>query len=186
MLMRKRSMTVRAARGLAAADGLREIDRKGGSIGLVPVWITVLFFALAGCSNLTGWHIPGTEKSALPTTRAYLVLENVETVPENLRMQGEIYVDDAFFGHTKRPTYYKFVGNALVVGSVQIEKEKTHTIRVEFPGYEPFEYTRYFGTLREYSISFRLKRIEAGPAVAWESETEAEQPEQKRWYQFWR
>ena len=77
MLMRKRSMRVRAARGLAAADGLREIDRKGGSIGLVPAWLTVLFFALAGCSNLTRWHIPGTEKSTLPTTKAYLVLENV-------------------------------------------------------------------------------------------------------------
>ena len=93
-------------------------------------------------------------------------MENVETVPESLRTRGEIYVDDAFFGHTKRPTYYKFVGNALVVGSVQIEKEKTHEIRVEFPGYEPFEHTRYFGTLQEYSISFRLKRSRAAKAEA--------------------
>jgi hypothetical protein len=142
--------------------------------------------AVAGCSGLTGWRIPGTEVSALPTIKAYLVLENVDTLPENLQSEGEIYVDDAFFGHTSRPAFNKFVGNELVVGSMQIEKEKMHTIRVEYPGYEPFEHTRYFGALSEYSISFRLKRLEAGPAVAWETETEAEPPRKKRWFEFWK
>jgi hypothetical protein len=140
----------------------------------------------AACSNLTGWRIPGTEKSAVPTTTTYLVLENVETLPEDLRSQGEIYVDDAFFGRTTRPTYYRFVGNALVVGKVHIEKEKIHTIRVEFPGYEPFENTRYFGTLPEYSLSFRLKQVAAEPAVAWEAEEEVVPEKEKIWYEFWR
>ena len=141
--------------------------------------------ALSGCSGLTGWRIPGTEKSALPTTKTYLVLENIETIPDNLRTKGEIYVDDAFFGRTSRPDYYKFVGNDLVVGMMRIEKEKTHTIRVEYPGYEPFEHTRFFGALSEYSISFRLKRLDAGPASSWEKETLAEEPEESRWYEFW-
>jgi hypothetical protein len=105
----------------------------GGRTALMLAVVCLSIFSLAGCSNLTGWRIPGTEKSELPTTKVYLVLENVETLPEELRTQGEIYVDDAFFGHTSRPTYYRFVGNALVVGTVQIEKEKTHTVRVTFP-----------------------------------------------------
>ena len=155
--------------------------------------LLIMALALSGCSGLTGWRIPGTEKSAVPTTKTYLVLENVETIPENLRARGEIYVDDAFFGRTSRPEYSRFVGNDLVVGSMRIEKEKTHTIRVEYPGYESFEHTRFFGALAEYSISFRLKRLEAGPATAWERETLTEQPgksldeepEESRWYEFW-
>ena len=148
--------------------------------------LLVVVLAVSGCSGLTGWRVPGTEVSALPTTKTYLVLENVETMPENLRVQGEIYVDDAFFGRTSRPVFNKFVGNELVVGSMRIEKEKMHTIRVEYPGYEPFEHTRYFGALSEYSISFRLKRLEAGPAVVWETEIEAERPQGKKWYEVWK
>ncbi len=157
----------------------------GRRFGLMAGGLALALLALAGCSNLTGWTIPGTEKSALPTTKVYLVMENVETVPENLRVQGEIYVDDAYFGRTRRPTYYKFVGNSLVVGSVQIEKEKQHTIRVELPGYEPFEHRKHFGALAEYSISFRVKRLESEPAVVWETQTETEEPEEKKWYKFW-
>ncbi len=157
----------------------------GGRTALMPAVVCLSILLLAGCSNLTGWRIPGTEKSELPTTKVYLVLENVETFPEELRTQGEIYIDDAFFGHTSRPTYYRFVGNALVVGTVQIEKEKTHTVRVTFPGYEPFEHTRYFGTLSEYSLSFRLKQI-AGESATAAAEPEAKQAEEKKWYKFWR
>lgn len=158
----------------------------GGRTALMLAVVCLSIFSLAGCSNLTGWRIPGTEKSELPTTKVYLVLENVETLPEELRTQGEIYVDDAFFGHTSRPTYYRFVGNALVVGTMQIEKEKTHTVRVTFPGYETFEHTRYFGTLSEYSLSFRLKRLASEPATASAPEPEAKQAEEKKWYKFWR
>jgi hypothetical protein len=122
---------------------------------------------------MTGLRIPGTEKSAVPTTTVYLVLENVETVPERLRTMGEIFVDEAYFGNTSRPGYYRFVGNALVIGKVQIEKEKVHTILVEYPGYETFELTRYFGTLPEYSISFRLKRSPSEPSVFWDKEPES-------------
>ena len=178
----------------ASAPG-RLVDARGGSAVLgrwsqyrgAAVVLLVVVLAVSGCSGLTGWRVPGTEVSALPTTKTYLVLENVETMPENVRVQGEIYVDDAFFGRTSRPVYNKFVGNELVVGSMRIEKEKMHTIRVEYPGYEPFEHTRYFGALSEYSISFRLKRLEAGPAVVWETETEAEPPPpEKSWYEFWK
>ena len=140
------------------------------------VLLALIMLFSAACSNLTGWRIPGTEKSAVPATTVYLVLENVETIPEHLRTRGEIFVDDAFFGNTNRPDYYRFVGNALVVGKVQIEKEKMHTIKVWFPGYEPFEHTRYFGTLPEYSISFRLKRISTEPAAFWDKEGEAVTP----------
>lgn len=140
---------------------------------------------LTGCSNLTGWRIPGTEKAAGATTKVYLVLENVDVVPEEFRTQGEIFVDDAFFGNTSRPVYYPFVGNALVVGEVNIEKEKIHTVKVIFPGYEPFEATRYFGTLPEYSISFRLKQVPGAPAVATAPALD-EGVEEKEWYQFWR
>ncbi|UCD56833.1 MAG: hypothetical protein JSV16_13565 [Candidatus Hydrogenedentota bacterium] len=159
---------------------------------LILVALLFMLFASMGCSNLTGWQIPGTEKSAVPTTKVYLVLENVETVPEELRPQGEIYVDDAFFGNTSRPAYYRFVGNALVVGSVQIEKEKVHTVEVVFPGYEPFKHTRYFGTLPEYSISFRVKQFVAEPVLlplpeAEDKEKEkGEEAQDKKWYEFWR
>lgn len=123
-----------------------------------------LIFLLLGCSNLTGWRIPGTEKGAGATATVYLVLENVETIPEDVRSQGEIYVDSAFFGHTSRPAYYPFVGNELVVGTIQIQKEKTHTVAVKFPDYKPFEVTRYFGKLPEYSVTFSLQRdSDAGP-----------------------
>jgi hypothetical protein len=130
--------------------------------GVRVTGLVLIVCLMVACSNLTGLRIPGTEKSAIPATTVYLVLENVETIPEYLRTAGEIYVDDAFFGNTNQPGYYRFVGNELVVGKVQIEKEKIHTIRVAFPGYEPFEHTRYFGTLPEYSISFRLKRLPTG------------------------
>ena len=153
---------------------------------VVAATILILVPAVSGCSDLTGWRVPGTEVSALPTTKTYLVVENIETVPKNLRTEGEIYVDDAFFGRTSRPKYSKFVGNDLVVGMMRIEKERMHTLRVEYPGYEPFEHTRYFGALSEYSISFRLKRLEAGPAVVWEKETETERPAEKGWYEFWK
>jgi hypothetical protein len=148
---------------------------------------TALFVALAvsGCADLTGWRIPGTQVDGIPTTKTYLVLENIETIPVNLRTEGEIYVDDAFFGRTSRPIFNTFVGNSLVVGSMQIEKEKMHTLRVEYPGYEPFEHTRYFGALSEYSIAFRLKRLEAGPSVVWEKEKETQPVVQKRWYKPW-
>lgn len=185
MPRRKRSSKSQPSPYAATVARRSAIISGGRRSRLIPAGILLVLCALAGCSTLTGWDIPGTEKSALPTTKVYLVLENVETVPENLRTQGEIYVDDAFFGRTSRPSFYKFVGNDLVVGSVQIEKEKAHTIRVELPGYEPFEHTRHFGALPEYSIAFRLKRLEAGPAVVWESEAEAEQPEGAKWYEFW-
>jgi hypothetical protein len=119
----------------------------------------LLIGLLAGCSNLTGWRIPGTEKGAGATTTVYLVLENVGTMPEEVQSQGEVYVDSAFFGYTRHPFYSQFVGNDLVVGEVQVAKEKEHTILVEFPGYEPFEHKRYFGTLPEYAISFRLRQM---------------------------
>ncbi len=172
----------------AQADNSRELTAVFRNLrgGLTAIIVFLTLVLPAGCSNLTGWTISGTEKSALPTTKVYLVMENIETVPENLRTQGEIYVDAAYFGRTSRPTYYKFVGNGLVVGMVQIEKEKPHTLRVDLPGYEPFEHTRHFGALSEYSISFRMKRLEAEPAVAWEIETESERPEEKQWYEFWR
>ncbi|GAB4350641.1 MAG: hypothetical protein Kow0099_34330 [Candidatus Abyssubacteria bacterium] len=121
--------------------------------------LLVLIGTLAGCSNLTGWRIPGTEKGAGATTTVYLVLENVGTVPEEVQSQGEVFVDGAFFGYTRHPFYSQFVGNDLVVGEVQIAKEKEHTILVEFPGYEPFEHKRYFGTLPEYAVSFRVKPV---------------------------
>ncbi len=153
--------------------------------GFTAAAVLIVMLAVSGCADLTGWRIPGTEVSAIPTTKTYLVLENIETVPENLRDEGEIYVDDAYFGRTSRPTFNKFVGNELVVGTMQIEKEKMHTLRVEYPGYEPFEHTRYFGALSEYSISFRLIRLEAGPSVVWEKEKEAEPPVKQKWYKFW-
>ncbi|MBI5114929.1 hypothetical protein HZA56_00485 [Candidatus Poribacteria bacterium] len=143
--------------------------------------IILVFLLFTGCSNLTGWRIPGTEKGVGATTKVYLVLENVETMPEDIRTHGEIYVDDAFFGNTKRPTYYKFVGNALVVGEVQIEKDRIHTIKVVFPGYESFSQTRHFGTLAEYSVPFRLKRLPGELPVIPEP-----QPPEKRWYEFWK
>lgn len=130
--------------------------------------ISVLFalaVVLGGCSNLTGWRIPGTEKGAGATTTVYLVLENVETIPEELRTRGEIFVDDAFFGNTSRPEYYRFVGNELVVGTIKIQKEKIHTVRVDYPNYEPFEHTQFFGTLPEYSVSFRLKHQDTAQAA---------------------
>lgn len=139
----------------------------------VPIVFLFMALFLTACSNLTGLRIPGTEKSAAPTTAVYLVLENVETIPEHLRTEGEIYVDDAFFGCTSRPGYYRFVGNALVVGKIQIEKEKIHTIKVVFPGYEPFEHRRYFGTLPEYPLSFRLKRLPGEPVTVWDEEPES-------------
>jgi hypothetical protein len=102
-------------------------------------------------------------------------------MPEEIRTHGEIYVDDAFFGHTSRPTYYRFVGNALVVGEVQIEKDRIHAIKVVFPGYESFSQTRHFGTLAEYSVPFRLKRLPGELSVIPEA-----QPPEKRWYEFWK
>ncbi|MBI4830394.1 MAG: hypothetical protein HY801_02330 [Candidatus Lindowbacteria bacterium] len=146
----------------------------------------LLLLLFAGCSNLTGWRIPGTEKGAGATTKVYLVLENVETMPEEIRPQGEIYVDEAFFGHTSRPSYYKFVGNSFVVGEVQIEKDRVHTIEVVFPGYEPFSQTRHFGTLPEYSIAFRLKRLPGEPPVAAAPEPQAEKAAESPWYEFWK
>jgi hypothetical protein len=160
--------------------------QSGGSIGLILTTFLMFLLSAAGCSNLTGWNIPGTEKSAMPTTKVYLVLENVEAVPEEVRPAGEIYVDDAFFGYTSRPVFSKFVGNALVVGKIQIEKEKVHTVKVLYPDYEPFEHTRYFGTLQEYSISFRLKRLADEPVAPPPAEAEAEEEDQRKWYEFWR
>jgi hypothetical protein len=160
----------------------------GSNVGLKGrIAAAVLFVAVAapGCADLTGWRIPGTQVDGIPTTKTYLVLENIETIPVNLRTEGEIYVDDAFFGRTSRPVFNTFVGNSLVVGTMQIAKEKMHTLRVEYPGYEPFEHTRYFGALSEYSISFRLKRLEAGPSVVWEKEIKAEPPVEKEWYKPW-
>lgn len=188
MSRRKSGMEERVSLPGRPIDTRRESARRGWWSryrGAAAV-LSIVVLAISGCSGLTGWRIPGTEVSELPTTKAYLVLENVGTIPDNLQTQGEIYVDDAFFGRTSHPLYNKFVGNDLVIGAVRIEKEKMHTIRVEYPGYEPFEHTRYFGALAEYSISFRLRRVEAGPAVVWETETEAEQPQEKRWYQFWK
>lgn len=159
-----RAAAQHAARSVSCRDV--GIEKCKGS-GFVPLVFFLAVLSMTGCANLTGWHIPGTEKSAEPTTKVYLVLENVETIPEGLRTQGEIFVDDAYFGQTSRPAYSRFVGNALVVGTVQIEKEKLHTIRVVFPCYEQFEHTRYFGTLTEYSVSFRLKRLETtGDAIS--------------------
>ncbi len=153
-----------------AGENMRTTKRTVFRTTIVVFLFLALF--LTACSNMTGLRIPGTEKSAVPTTIVYLVLENVETIPEHLRTEGEIFVDDAFFGCTTRPVYNRFVGNALVVGKVQIEKEKIHTVQVVFPGYEPFEHRRYFGTLPEYSIPFRLKRIPGEPVTAWDEEPE--------------
>jgi len=158
--------------------------RFGRNVGLLAAILLLPLCSLMACANLTGWEIPGTEKSAIPTTTVYLVLENVETVPEEIMPQGEIFVDDAFFGHTNRPAFSKFVGNALVVGKIHTEKRKVHTIKVLYPGYEPFEHTRYFGTLPEYSISFRLKWLDGQPVMPAPPEPEAE--EGRKWYQFWR
>ena len=160
--------------------------QSGGSIGLIAALIFLASFSLAGCSSLTGWNIPGTEKSAIPTTKVYLVLENVETVAEEVRSQGEIYVDDAFFGHTSRPFFSKFVGNDLVVGTVQTEKQKVHNIEVVYPGYEAFEHERYFGALPEYSISFRLKRLPGEPVAAPPPEPQVEEEQEEKWYEFWK
>ena len=188
MFRYERSLRLLTAGWKGVADNLYRIGsaRQDRRFPTILAGLLLVIALQAACSNLTGWRIPGTEKSAVPTTTTYLVLENVETLPEDLRSQGEIYVDDAFFGRTTRPTYYRFVGNALVVGKVHIEKEKIHTIRVEFPGYEPFENTRYFGTLPEYSLSFRLKQVAAEPAVAWEAEEEVVPEKEKTWYEFWR
>jgi hypothetical protein len=143
---------IQASRKTAEGTGLRRFE-------LVPGLFLLALLMFSGCSNLTGWRIPGIEKSAGPTTTIYLICENAETIPEGIRSYGEIHVDGAFFGLTSNPKYYKYVGNALVVGKVRTEKEREHTVRVAMPGYEPFENTRYYGTLPEYSISFRLKRL---------------------------
>ena len=161
MLERLFSLKIR----VAATDSMIHVSRKGtgerGEIcfGFVPCLFLLVLLMFSGCSNLTGWRIPGIEKSAGPTTTIYLICENAETIPEGIRSYGEIHVDGAFFGLTSNPKYYKYVGNTLVVGKVRTEKEREHTIRVAMPGYEPFEHTRYYGTLPEYSISFRLKRL---------------------------
>jgi hypothetical protein len=141
---------------------------------LVPVLgFTVLL--LSSCSQLTGWRIPGTEKGAGATTTVYLVLENVEAVPEQVRTLGEIYVDDAFFGHTSRPAYYRYVGNKLVVGKVQVQKERIHTLSIRFPDYIPVDITRYFGMLPEYSVTFSLRRTIEQPAPAESAEGSVEE-----------
>ena len=154
-----------------------------GILAASLVFLTMFFGA--GCSSTTGWKIPGTEKGAGATTTVYLVLENVETIPEDVRPQGEIVIDGAFFGNTSRPMYYKFVGNALVVGTIHVQKEKIHTIRVKFPGYEPFECARYFGMLPEYSVAFSLKRVGEAPAAAPAPQPEAAQAQEKKWYKPW-
>jgi hypothetical protein len=162
----------------------------------VSIAMLLALLVLAGCSGLTGLSVPGTEKSGIPTTKTYLILENVNTIPDEIRDKGEIYVDDAFFGNTHTPAHYRFVGNDLVVGTMRVEKEKIHIVRIEYPGYESFEITRFFGALPEYSISFRLKRIEADPSAEGgkeASEKAAAKPEEKpqdeseesRWQEFW-
>lgn len=161
-------------------------SRSGCAIGLNVIVASLVLSLLVGCSNLTGWRIPGTEKGVGATTKVYLVLENVETMPEETRTQGEIYVDDAFFGYTSRPSYYRFVGNALVVGEVQIEKDRIHTLRVVFPGYEPFVLTRHFGTLAEYSVPFRLKRLPGYSVVPSPPEPGTEATTEKKWHEFWK
>lgn len=162
---------------------MRRFFPYGNVAAMSILWLAA---CVVGCSSTTGWRIPGTEKGAGATTTVYLVLENVDTMPEQSRSRGEIYVDGAFFGHTSRPFYNRFVGNKLVVGEVQIEREREHTVAVRFPGYEPFEQTRYFGTLPEYSISFRLKQIAQAEPVPLSPEEEAEETEEGHWYQFWR
>jgi len=160
MLKRRFSVKIRTAEtdSMIHVSQKRAGERSISRYGLFPgLFLVVLMFS--GCSNLTGWRIPGIEKSAGPTTTIYLICENAETIPEGIRSYGEIQVDGAFFGLTSNPKYYKYVGNALVVGKVRTGKEREHTIRVAMPGYEPFESTRYYGTLPEYSISFRLKRV---------------------------
>ncbi|RJP19810.1 MAG: hypothetical protein C4520_12030 [Candidatus Abyssobacteria bacterium SURF_5] len=148
--------------------------------------LTLLLSVATACSNLTGWRIPGTEKGAAATTAVYLVLENVETLPEETRTLGEIYVDDAFFGYTSRPKYSRYVGNEMVVGSVQIQREKVHTISVRFPSYLPFETTRYFGTLPEYSVTFSLRKdMAAEPEEPQESDAPVEAVQEKKWYHLW-
>lgn len=149
---------------LVHASGAGATGRGVGGVRSILTLLLMTLFVCAGCSNLTGWRIPGIEKSEGPTTTIYLVCENAETLPEGIRSYGEIHVDGAFFGLTSNPRYYKYVGNALVVGKIHTEKEREHTIRVAMPGYEPFEHTRYYGTLPEYSISFRLKRLERDEA----------------------
>jgi len=136
-------------------------DRFSQKFPVTPFLVSALGFIvllISSCSQLTGWRIPGTEKGAGATTTIYLVLENVESIPEQLRTQGEIYVDEAFFGNTSRPGYYRYVGNELVVGTVQVQKEKIHTFSIKFPGYMPVDITRYFGTLPEYSVTFSLRK----------------------------
>jgi hypothetical protein len=145
-------------RRMRAGESSKKRARLSQGIGFAracPV-VAALAIIFSGCSNLTGWRIPGTELGAGATTTIYLVLENVEAIPEQARPLGEIYVNNAFFGNTSRPTYYRYVGNELVVGKVQVQKERTHTISVRFPGYETFAVTRYFGTLPEYSVAFSL------------------------------
>jgi hypothetical protein len=135
-------------------------DRLLLKVSVTSLLVSALGFIVlifSSCSQLTGWRIPGTEKGAGATVTVYLVLENVESIPEQLRTQGEIYVDEAFFGNTSRPAYYRYVGNDLVVGKVQVQKEKIHVFSIRFPCYMPVEITRYFGTLPEYSVTFSLK-----------------------------
>jgi hypothetical protein len=154
-----------------------------GRLRAITAVLGLLFFMVllsAGCSNLTGWRIPGTEKGAGATTTVYLVLENVETIPEDVRPTGKIFVDGAFFGNTSNPMYYRFVGNELVVGTIQLQKEKIHEIKVALPGYEPFVCARYFGTLPEYSVAFSLKRTGGAPEAVPAPPTEATQAQEKK------
>ena len=93
----------------------------------------------------------------------YLACENIQVLPEDVRESGLIYVDDAFYGHTRRPFYRRALGNSLIIGDVRIEKNRIHELKVIFVGYEPVMIEKFFGNLREYTEPFRLIPLRPKP-----------------------
>ena len=133
----------------------------------VAVRLSLLLLAscLAGCITPSGQRIPGAARNTKATTRILLACENIAVVPEEFRESGWIFVDDAYFGQTSRPVYRKIVGNSLVIGTVQVEKNHAHQVKVLFKGYEPVVIERYFGNLEEYVVSFRLHALQPKPVA---------------------
>lgn len=119
-----------------------------------------------GCVTPSGQRIPGAGRDAEATTEIVLACENIAVVPEEFRESGWIFVDDAYYGQTSRPRYRRLLGNALVIGSVHVEKNQTHRVKVIFKGYEPVVIERYFGNLTEYVVPFRVQPLQPKPVAA--------------------
>lgn len=130
--------------------------------------------ALALCTGLacitpSGQRVPGAGRNLRATTHIFFACENIDVVPADARESGWLFVDDAYFGNTNRPIYRRALGNALIVGSVRVEKNRVHELKIVFKGYEPVVLERYFGNLQEYYVPFRLKPLQPKPVAAGES-----------------